>query len=79
MPTVYERADGSRSVATTVLILEDLRKEAKKQRICLSSTLQEALQKKLEDQGEQLAGNLAPGHHRGLEYRGAVNSERECT
>lgn len=79
MPMIYVAMDGSESVATTVLVPTELRAEAKRRRISLSGTLTEALKKKLEDQGEQLAGNLAPGHHHGVVNREAVNSERECT
>ena len=79
MTTIHIAQDGTRSVTTTVLVREDVRDEAKRQGISLSGTLTEALIKKLEDQGEQLAGNLAPGHRRGTVNLGAVNSERECT
>lgn len=78
MTTIHIAQDGTESVATTVLVRTPLRNMAKQEGISLSGTLNEALKKKLEDQGEKLAGDLATGHHRGTVNRGAVNSEREC-
>ena len=71
MPSLYLAKDGSKSVATNVLIPCKLKEEARRRRISLSRILTEALKKEFEDQGEKLAGDLAPGHHHGAETQGA--------